>query len=127
MKRWLWKTRDGTVLRMKEMGDNHLLHTINLLERMGKHAHMSEFMAMNMYSPQGEMAEVCLDNEIRAWEETAWESFMPSIYFDLLIVAKARGILDDDRIWALEVYGKRESRESETDWYQMSPKPVCSE
>ena len=123
--RWMWRTKNGTILRMKDMSDSHLMNSIYLLERLGQDCYSQELIAMYSFESglQGEMAQECMSQEIDNMEETDWMAMMPQIYFDLLIVAKGRRLLNEERIKNIEIY-RKENRESETEWYKLSPKPV---
>lgn len=60
MKR-IWKMKDGTKIKIKDMADSHIKNCIRMLQRH-KSRKLTEMMCMP--EPQGEMAQLCVDNAI---------------------------------------------------------------
>jgi len=76
-----WETRDGRKLPITEMSDSHLNNTIKLIER----AHQAQINRVTMNPPcfQGEMAQMCADQEFNALLESEPGDLFP-IYNHML-------------------------------------------
>ena len=91
-----WTTKDGQKIRIKNMGDSHLLNTIKMLRRFGglKHAiDDCEFWSMPM--PQGEQATYCWESMESEQADKSWRDFVPDIYWELESEADRRGLKYD--------------------------------
>lgn len=78
---WVWKQRDGTPIRVKDMDDKHLYHTIRMLERKAEsRCKRAEEYEARSIDPD----EVAFDYEP--------SQFLPPIYRAMIAVALARGI-----------------------------------
>ena len=83
--RWHWRTKDGRVVRIREMTDSHLKNTISLLERVveqkRQQAIIAGYNALNFM--QGEMAIFCMECDIAAIEDGSYdEDFQhPSLFY----------------------------------------------
>jgi hypothetical protein len=91
-----WKTKDGQVLKIKDMTDSHLLNAINFLRR--KAPEMKQFqitLLERMLSfMDGEMAIYDIENKIDRLEETGELELLEynSPYSTMLWHAKRRGL-----------------------------------
>jgi hypothetical protein len=74
-----WRTKDGKVLRITEMSDEHLVNTIHHLRRVAEHGHRT-----------GQDTPSYYDHE--SWVEFPLECFEPSILHEMVFQARARGI-----------------------------------
>lgn len=95
----LWKTQDGTKVRIKDMTDSHLLNTINMLEKYGrlKYNHLcNEFWSIP--EPQGEQAQICWENAERdLYENCDGLDYVPDIYWDMKFEAERRGLFREEK------------------------------
>lgn len=75
-----WKTRDEGFVVIKEMDNEHLLRTIDYLERKAR----EEFARTRHYDKYGLLpATFC---------KLSWKDFLPKKYYDFLKEARRRGI-----------------------------------
>lgn len=74
----MWKQRDGTMIRIKDMDDKHLFHTIKMLERNAD----GRLRA-------AKLAQHACDKDYRF--EYAREQFLRPTYYKLTALAEARG------------------------------------
>lgn len=66
----LWRTRDGTVLRICDMTDQHLSNAIKMLEnRARNHDHNIDLGYQALAYTHGEMAEYAIESGIRSLED----------------------------------------------------------
>jgi hypothetical protein len=82
-----WKQKDGTKIRICDMTDSHLNNTIALLERLAKATRDKSLPLAYQFSCmiQGEMASMCIEQEIDSMEEDEeGERFLLPIYWDLV-------------------------------------------
>jgi hypothetical protein len=88
-----WKMRDGTKIRIKDMGDSHLLNTIKMLERYGRAKHIQETNELwSMPYPQGEQAQMCFDQIEMEIYDKDWSDYVPDIYWDMVEEVEKRSI-----------------------------------
>ena len=94
-----WTTKDGTVLKIKDMTDSHILNTIKMLERNAPIVQAALLGKVYDFQStlQGKMAIDQMDREITGLEQSDSEEFLeehnPS-YNSLLEEASKRGILE---------------------------------
>ena len=66
----IWTTKEGRNIKIRDMSDQHLINTINMLRRFAKHVESEALSAA--YSLEatltGEMALDAIDSEIRRLE-----------------------------------------------------------
>lgn len=90
-----WVTKGGIKIKICDMNNQHLINTINMLERVVDCR--CDSMISSAYKTlsilNGEMAQDCIENEIRVLEEEGLdvEKEFP-IYKNLVAEAKRRGI-----------------------------------
>lgn len=88
-----WTMRDGTKIRIKDMGDGHLVNTIRMLKRYGalvkRH---TEMIYLCGPTPQGDMAEYAFNQEFDRVMDADPEEFAPDILEDLCAEADRRGL-----------------------------------
>ncbi len=90
-----WTQRDGTKIRIKDMGDQHLLNTIAMLERNAQNRRDQELNAAYSVSAtlSGEMASFCCDQDIDSMEQDAdGEMFLHPLYDEMVEEAARRKI-----------------------------------
>lgn len=59
-----WKTKDGDVLNIKEMSDNHLINTIKFIKRnTDNYVEKMQTFYLTCTEPNGQMAQDCFDRE----------------------------------------------------------------
>lgn len=76
--RKLWTMRDGTKIRIKDMGDSHLLNTIAMLERV---AGRRKAMALCSFpSFNGEMAQFFAEQDWDSLDQTSNEEYAAQIF-----------------------------------------------
>lgn len=94
MSKKVWTTKDGTKVRISDMSDTHLCNTIRMLER-GAEARRN-IALLEAYSIEacvsGDMASLCISQDIKALQEGDLDQFLPPIYEHLLGEAYKRGL-----------------------------------
>jgi hypothetical protein len=89
----LWKTKDGTKIRIKDMEDSHLLNTIRFLEKQTVRLNMRELDEMMSFPyPNGEMAQHAFDQEFNMIGSAEPNVHFP-IYDDLVNEASRRNLI----------------------------------
>jgi len=102
-----WRTKDGTVIRVKDMDDDHLRNTIRMLQKNAlakRELHTLSYL-VGPY-PQGEMAQVAFDSEFDQLLDSSWMEFVPEVYNLMLEEARVRGIeaeYDEEAMISFEV------------------------
>lgn len=90
----LWKMRDGTEIRMCDMGGTHLINDIKMMKRLADKVHNMEIMDgyAILGSVNGEIASMCIEQELDRMAEDGPqpEQFQP--YQFLIKEAKRRGL-----------------------------------
>ena len=95
MKKWTMK--DGSKISIKDMGDNHLINTINFLIRQAERKRMAATaFYLTCTPPTGDMAMDCFDQEFENVTNSSYYDYLPPIYDDMEAEAMKRGI--DERI-----------------------------
>lgn len=89
----LWTTRDGTKIRICDMGDSHIINTIHMLQRNHTRLVCEAYRAY--VGLQGEMAIDSLDREIAHMETEGPDATQP-LYTELCVEADRRGLKYDD-------------------------------
>jgi hypothetical protein len=72
MKAATWTTRDGRVIKIKDMSDGHLVNTIKYLERNAPQIRSRLYRGLCSFASRliGEMAMVQVDKVLEVFEET---------------------------------------------------------
>lgn len=89
----LWTQKDGTKIRIKDMGDKHLVNTIRMLERVHERNYSEAVQAGHsaLVFLSGEMAIMHVEQELDALEnDYDSEGFEDPLYFDLTQEAERR-------------------------------------
>lgn len=59
-----WKTKDGKIIKIKDMEDNHLINCIKFIEKNAEqYVNGMKNFYMSCPSPNGEMANDCFEQE----------------------------------------------------------------
>jgi len=90
----LWKTGDGTKVRICDMGDQHLLNAIAMLERFAEAKRREALGAALAFAGtlHGDIATLCIEQEIGQLEESDGEELLPPIFQDLCREASRRDL-----------------------------------
>jgi len=90
----LWKAGDGTKVRICDMGDQHLLNAIAMLERFAEANRDAELRAAYAMEQMlhGDIATLCIEQDISALEQSDNEEFLPPIFQDLCREASRRNL-----------------------------------
>lgn len=84
MRTKLWKTRDGTKIRIMDMTDSHLLNAYRTLIRFGIAKKDAEELAhLSGGQPSGEMAQDAFDAGFDELLKSDWTDHAPDIWEDL--------------------------------------------
>lgn len=76
--RRLWKQKDGTKIRIKDMSDQHLLNTIKYLERKADEvARMVPYPQFN-----GEMAQFCAEQAWNSLQDNPTDNVLAGTIYD---------------------------------------------
>jgi len=62
-----WQTKDGRIIKVKDMSDDHIKNTIRMLERVQIHRSGEGYSFLNFL--KGEMAIECCEREIQQEED----------------------------------------------------------
>ncbi len=81
----IWQTKDGRKVRICDMTNSHLLNTIKYLEKQTQYAKAE----LSYPSFQGDMAQMCAENEWYAFQEAGPDDVYP-IYDDMVQEALRR-------------------------------------
>ena len=84
-----WKTRDGRVLLISEMGDGHLLNTVRMLRRKGFIGRSTLECYLSTDGPSGDAAQMAFDAECRE----VFSRPVSAELDDLEAEARSRGLL----------------------------------
>jgi hypothetical protein len=85
----LWKTRDGTKIRIRDLDDEHLLNILRLLDRVHEH-NVAQWISIP--PPHGDIAQDCWEREMDTMLEADAALSFP-IYADLWTEALDRELL----------------------------------
>lgn len=91
----IWKTQKGKKIRIKDMGDDHLINTVLMIERKSLAWRQEEIEAgYNLLeSLNGEMAIMSVENDLRALERDDGQGpFEFPIYADMVEEVARRGL-----------------------------------
>lgn len=97
MENEIWTTKDGRVIKITDMEDDHLINTIRLLKRRVKHMRLGhELHGLSVLNfVQGEMATFAIEQSLEqeaAMSDDIWlDHYTP--YDELLEEAKRRDIV----------------------------------
>ncbi len=93
-----WQTKDGRIIKIVDMDDEHLVNSIrflkNVVEKMRFSREIAGWSALNFV--QGEMAEYAIESDLQLDGVLSDEEWLErhTSYEELIIEAKRRGILD---------------------------------
>lgn len=86
-----WKCKDGTIIRICDMKDSHLINCIEFIKRFAQNKmNIQHQVFLTLPEPSGEMAMDCYNSAIEQMAEEIWEDFAPPIFDKLLKEAKRR-------------------------------------
>lgn len=83
-----WTQRDGTKIRICDMGDDHLLRTIRMLERGHQQELSAAYSASTMFT--SECASDAIESDIRGMESVCSDH---PLYADLCDEVERRGLV----------------------------------
>lgn len=93
-----WQTKDGRIIKIADMDDEHLINSIRLLKRVVRNMRLSRDLAglsvLNFV--QGEMAQYTIETDLELDARLSDEEWLDvhTPYKELVGEAKTRGILD---------------------------------
>lgn len=95
----MWKTKDGSNIRICDMGDRHLLNAMRMLAQQAeiKRA-VSVHRFLQCPQPSGDMAQDCYQREFDELLDAEWLDFVPDIYRSLVAEADRRQLDYEDYI-----------------------------
>ena len=90
-----WTMQDGTKIRICDMDDNHLVNTVRMLQRNARVEHFEALHAAYQLESvlHGDMALLCIGEDIDSLESTDPEESGHPLYFELCTEAERRGIV----------------------------------
>ena len=93
----LWKCKDGTKVRIKDMSDSHLLNTIKMLDKYDNYKWSRDFKLLGDMEQfiTGELACEQIEQDLENHLEDP-QDYRPEIYYDL-VDEKNRRKLDDPK------------------------------
>ena len=106
-----WTMKDGAKIRIKDMGDGHLINTLKMLKRAGQRRLVRDInWFWSVPEPSGEMALLDFENIERELSDRTWDDYVPEIFDDLVAEARKRGIDIAGLLWGdrSEVIGRSE-------------------
>jgi hypothetical protein len=79
VRKGFWKQRDGVLIRIREMEDDHLCNTLRLIKRFCEHKlDFTQRAYATAWAPTADMAEMLFEQEFDFWtEEATWEDCLP--------------------------------------------------
>lgn len=84
----LWKTATGETVRVCDMTNEHLVNCIGYLER---YAQAEEYQAYRFGGTlRGEASMDAFEDVMLCLEEDGWESFLPEVYYAMVLDKKRR-------------------------------------
>lgn len=93
-----WQTKDGRIVKITDMGDEHLINSVRLLKRVvGKMRFSRDLAGLSVLNfVQGEMAEYAIESDLQLDAGLSDEEWLErhTAYEELVGEAKRRGILD---------------------------------
>ena len=87
-----WTTKDGSKIRIKDMENDHLVNTINFLEKRAMQMAEAELRACANISFSGEEAQRMQDDFLENTPEDIVENYLPDIFEDLIEEASKRDL-----------------------------------
>ena len=63
MKDLMWKTREGKEIPVKDMATSHIKNSLAMLKRQGAISPETRAFYLTTSGPQGEMAQMCFEQE----------------------------------------------------------------
>ncbi len=90
-----WTQRSGEKIRICDMGDDHLINTLNLLKRNAvRKQQETENFYVSCSMPQGEMAMDAFDSEFDQVLDSHWTDYAGELFGELLLEAERRDLHD---------------------------------
>lgn len=91
----VWRTSRGEKIRICDMTNVHLQNAICSLKRgaqisCDKAIREVDDVYCSSFYPQGEMAQLCLEQDIDAVMSSTWEDYVAPAYYDLLVEQERR-------------------------------------
>jgi len=71
-----WKTKDGTIVNIKDMDDNHLNNTIALIRRNARRIMDSNIASLLCACPNGDGAVMAVEDELYKAEIISVEEYL---------------------------------------------------
>lgn len=88
-----WKTKNGSSIHIKDMGDEHLINAMKLLIRHAVHEKVTTercYLFPPFGGPSGDGAQMAFDSEFDQIMEMTTDDYLPDIYLDMQMEATRR-------------------------------------
>ena len=87
-----WKTKDGRILDIKDMDDDHLMNAARLLLRKAASSYRETLLPYFSGQPNGDGAQMAYEAELDTLTEESLDLFLPEAYYAMYDEAMARNV-----------------------------------